>query len=50
MSIKQRRQNRFSIFHITIIAILLFAVAGCGYKTDPVYTPSPDQNQTKVNS
>ena len=34
---KDMRQNRFYIFHIAIIAILIFMVVGCGYKANPYY-------------
>jgi predicted small lipoprotein YifL len=29
-------------FHTAIIASFLFTLSGCGYKADPVYTPSED--------
>jgi predicted small lipoprotein YifL len=48
MSITDNRvQNRLSIFHAGIIAsLLMMALGGCGYKTDPVYVPPKDQVQS----
>ena len=35
-----------AVFHAAIIASLLLLATGCGYKTDPVYVPPAEQNQT----
>ncbi len=46
----RRREKGFDDFsgrfHLAIIASLLLLLGGCGYKTDPVYVPPTDQNQS----
>lgn len=51
MSITKRGKQMTGGFHAGIIALLLMgmALAGCGYKTAPVYVSSPDQNRTVPN-
>jgi len=44
----KRSKDRFGCFHGGIIAslLLILALEGCGYKTDPVYTPPVEKNVT----
>jgi predicted small lipoprotein YifL len=48
MSITKRGKQLTGGFHAGIIALLLLGIllAGCGYKTAPVYVPPHDHNQT----
>ena len=48
MKRSERSEKRPGGFHGAIIASWLLALflAGCGYKTDPVYTPPLDHNTT----
>ncbi len=49
MGIDKGSKKRLRGFHAAIIASLLLglALAGCGYKTDPVYVAPLDQNRTE---
>ncbi|AXK48775.1 hypothetical protein ATR_0909 [Aliarcobacter trophiarum LMG 25534] len=40
-------KNFINIFHVLIIAGVLFSFSGCGYKADPVYAPSDNQQKTQ---
>ena len=50
MKRRERSEQRACGFHGAIIASCLLAavLAGCGYKTDPVYTPPVDHNATQM--
>ncbi len=49
MGIDKGSKKRLRGFHAAIIASLLLglALAGCGYKTDPVYVSPLDHNRTE---
>jgi len=45
------RQNRMGFFHKAIITSLCCVVlAGCGYKTDPVYVAEPADKNSSVKT
>jgi len=49
MGVEKGSKKRLRGFHAAIIASLLLglALAGCGYKTDPVYVSPLEHNQTE---
>ena len=44
----KRRENFLSLFHMAIISTLLLNFAGCGYKGDPYYEESIDENVSVI--
>jgi hypothetical protein len=45
---REMRQNHAGFFHRAIIASLCCIIlAGCGYKTNPVYVPDTEKNTTQ---
>jgi len=52
MKRSERTEQRLGGFHGAIIASWLFALslAGCGYKTDPVYLPPVEHNVTQATA